>query len=32
MVAGHADITGDRNSLHFDEAFTAKTRFGRLMA
>ena len=32
MVESYAQITGDRNPLHFDEAFTAKTRFGRLMA
>ncbi len=27
-----AEITGDRNPLHFDEAFAAGTRFGRLVA
>jgi acyl dehydratase len=27
-----AQITGDRNPLHFDDAFTASTRFGRLVA
>ncbi|MCI0435976.1 MAG: MaoC family dehydratase [Gemmatimonadetes bacterium] len=31
-VASYARITGDRNPLHFDEAFAARTRFGRLVA
>jgi acyl dehydratase len=31
-VRKYAEITGDYNPLHFDEAFTSKTRFGRLMA
>ena len=31
-VAAYAEITGDRNPLHFDEAFAARTRFGRLIA
>ena len=26
-----AEMTGDRNPLHFDEAFAAKTKFGRLV-
>jgi acyl dehydratase len=28
----YAEITGDRNPLHFDPQFAAKTRFGRLCA
>jgi len=28
----YAEITGDRNPLHFDESFAAGTRFGRLVA
>ena len=28
----YAEITGDRNPLHFDTAFAAGTRFGRLVA
>jgi acyl dehydratase len=32
QVALYAEITGDRNPLHFDEAFAARTRFGRLVA
>ncbi len=28
----YAEITGDRNPLHFDPAFAARTRFGRLVA
>ena len=31
-IERYAQLTGDRNPLHFDRAFTAKTRFGRLMA
>ena len=27
----YAQITGDRNPLHFDEAFAAGTKFGRLV-
>ncbi|MCB0192188.1 MAG: MaoC family dehydratase [Anaerolineae bacterium] len=30
-VAMYAQITGDHNPLHFDEAFTSKTKFGRLV-
>jgi len=30
-VRGYSEITGDRNPLHFDEAFAAGTRFGRLV-
>ncbi len=32
MVRGYAEITGDYNPLHFDEAFAAQTRFKRLIA
>jgi len=31
-VTRYAELTGDYNPLHFDEAFTARTRFGRLVA
>ncbi len=35
LTAGHvkqyAEITGDYNPLHFDEAFTAKTKFKNLV-
>jgi acyl dehydratase len=31
-VRAFAEITGDYNPLHFEEAFAAKTRFGRLIA
>ncbi len=32
VVRKFAEITGDYNPLHFDAAFAAKTRFGRLIA
>ncbi|MEM7417649.1 MAG: MaoC family dehydratase [Gemmatimonadota bacterium] len=32
IVARYAEITGDRNPLHFDPAFTARTPFGKLVA
>lgn len=32
MVRMYAEISGDRNPLHFDEAFARRTRFGRLVA
>ena len=32
MVQAYAGVTGDRNPLHFDTAFAARTRFGRLTA
>lgn len=28
----YAEVTGDRNPLHFDPGFAARTRFGRLVA
>jgi acyl dehydratase len=31
-VKAYADITGDYNPLHFDDAFVARTKFGRLVA
>jgi acyl dehydratase len=31
-VRSYAEITGDRNPLHFDPDFAARTRFGRLVA
>lgn len=30
-VQSYAEITGDHNPLHFDEAFAAGTKFGRLV-
>ena len=30
-VEQYARITGDRNPLHFDEPFAARTKFGRLV-
>lgn len=30
-VEAYARMTGDRNPLHFDEAFAAGTKFGRLV-
>ncbi len=32
MIAQYAEITGDYNPLHFDEDFTSRTRFKRLIA
>ena len=28
-VKAYAEMTGDYNPLHFDEAFTSRTKFGR---
>jgi acyl dehydratase len=30
-VETYAQLTGDRNPLHFDEAFVSRTKFGRLV-
>jgi acyl dehydratase len=32
LIRGFGELTGDMNPLHFDEAFAARTRFGRLIA
>lgn len=32
QVRAYAEITGDYNPLHFDEAFASRTKFGRLVA
>jgi acyl dehydratase len=32
QVKAYAEITGDYNPLHFDEAFASRTKFGRLVA
>jgi acyl dehydratase len=31
QVAAYAELTGDRNPLHFDAEFAARTKFGRLV-
>ena len=31
-VRRYGELTGDRNPLHFDEEFAARTRFGRLIS
>jgi acyl dehydratase len=31
-VRAYAEMTGDYNPLHFDEAFTSRTKFGKLVA
>jgi 3-hydroxybutyryl-CoA dehydratase len=31
-VEKYAEITGDRNQLHFDEEFVSQTKFKRLVA
>ena len=30
-VRAYAEMTGDHNPLHFDEEFTSKTKFGKLV-
>ena len=32
IVKAYAELTGDRNPLHFDGDFARRTRFGRLIA
>ncbi len=32
QVEKYAEITGDYNPLHFDEAFASGTKFGKLVA
>jgi len=32
IVEQYAELTGDHNPLHFDEEFTSKTRFKRLIS
>ncbi len=32
MVAAYADLVGDHNPVHLDDAFAATTRFGRRIA
>jgi acyl dehydratase len=32
MIQAYLQMPGDYNPLHFDEEFTAKPRFGRMMA
>jgi acyl dehydratase len=32
MVRGYADLTGDHNPIHMDEAFAKKTKFGQRIA
>jgi 3-hydroxybutyryl-CoA dehydratase len=32
LVRGYADLTGDHNKIHVDDAFARKTKFGRRIA
>jgi 3-hydroxybutyryl-CoA dehydratase len=32
LVRGYADLTGDHNKIHVDDAFAAKTKFGQRIA